>query len=164
MPYPEPDITSLPLGRHFAVLSKIYYGAFTNMLEQPDLDKYFTVLLMIEHLKDRCTQQCLANMGQIDKAQITHILDELTSKQYVVKTQNPRDRREYLIELTPKGKAMIPKIEAVMQELLEVAMKDVSEEDRKTFLRVLDTSHKNLSALPANPVHLQVISHKKQRK
>lgn len=164
MPYSEPDILSLPLGRHFAVLSKIYYGAFTNMLEQPDLDKYFTVLLMIDHLKDRCTQQCLANMGQIDKAQITHILDELTSKQYVVKAQNPRDRREYLIELTAKGKAMIPKIEAVMLQLFEVAMKDTSEEERLIFLKVLEASYKNLAALPANPVHIQVISHKKQRK
>jgi DNA-binding MarR family transcriptional regulator len=164
MPYSEPDILSLPLGRHFAVLSKIYYGAFTKMLEQPDLDKYFTVLLMIERLKERCTQQCLANMGQIDKAQITHILDELTAKQYVVKAQNPRDRREYLIELTPKGKAMITKIEAVMQQLYEHAMKDIPEEDRKTFLYVLETFYKNLSALPANPVHIQVISNKKHRK
>jgi DNA-binding MarR family transcriptional regulator len=164
MAYSESDILSLPLGRHFAVMSKIYYGAFTKILEQPDLDKYFTILLMIDRLKDRCTQQCLAKMGQIDKAQITHILDELTEKNYVIKSQNPRDRREYLIELTPKGKSMIPKIETVMKQLFEVAMKDISEDDRNIFLKVLDASHKNLSTLPSNPVHLQVISNKKHRK
>ena len=98
MPFSSEDILSLPLGRHFVVISRMYYGAFTKMLEQPDLDKYFTVLLMISNHPEKCTQQCLSKMGQIDKAQVTHILDELIEKGYVQKAQNPDDRREYLIQ------------------------------------------------------------------
>ena len=164
MPFYSEDILSLPLGRHFVVLSRMYYGAFTKMLEQPDLDKYFTVLLMISNHPEKCTQQCLSKTGQIDKAQVTHILDELIEKGYVQKAQNPDDRREYLIHLTEKGQQLIPKIKEAMQQLLDVAFADVSEDERTTFLKVLQSAYCNLSELPANPVTIQVVSNKKQTK
>jgi DNA-binding MarR family transcriptional regulator len=160
----QSDILSLPLGRHLAVTSKFYYGVLAKMLEDSGLDKYFTLLLMVDNCKEKCTQQYLAKLGHIDKAQITHMIDDCINRGYLLKEQNPEDRREYLIRLSEKAKKLIPRIRTTVDELYEIALQGVTHEEREIFLKVLFRAYCNLSKIPAEPLSFQFKTNKKVRK
>jgi DNA-binding MarR family transcriptional regulator len=164
MSSPQSDTSTLPLGRHLAVTSKFYYGVLAKMLEDTGLDKYFTLLLMVDNCSEKCTQQYLANLGHIDKAQVTHMVEDCIKRGYLLKEQNPLDRREYLIRLSPKAKGILPNIRQAVAELEGIAMEGISDNDREIFLKVLCRAYSNLSKIPAEPLSFQFKPNKKNRK
>lgn len=164
MPGVNCDMLNLPLGRHLAVTSKFYYGALAKLLEDSGLEKYYTLLLMIDNCEDKCTQQYLAKLGHIDKAQVTHMLDDLIERGYLFKEQNPEDRREYIIRMTDKAKQIVPQIRDAVKSLFHVTFEGISEEERIIFLKVLQKAFDNLSALPVEPISFKFQPSKKARK
>jgi MarR family transcriptional regulator, transcriptional regulator for hemolysin len=158
------DISALPLGRHLAVTSKFYYGVLTKMLEHTGLDKYFTLLLMVDNCREKCTQQYLAKLGHIDKAQVTHMIDDCIRRGYLIKEQNPEDRREYLIRLSPKSVHILPDIRNAVADLEDLAMEGISKEEQEIFKKVLCRAYNNLSQIPAEPISFQFKPQKKNRK
>lgn len=93
------------------MVTKPYWGSLVLKLEPIGIDKNFSVLILIEQKTD-CTQQFISDTLQIDKVSMVKIIDGFVKKQIVKRIQNLKDRREYFIELTPKGKKILPKIHA----------------------------------------------------
>jgi len=160
----QSESSTLPLGRHLAVTSKFYYGVLAKMLEDTGLDKYFTLLLMVDNCHEKCTQQYLANLGHIDKAQVTHMVEDCIRRGYLLKEQNPEDRREYLIRLSPKAEDILPNIRKAVADLEGMAMEGIPENERDIFMKVLCRAYQNLSKIPAEPISFQFKPNKKNRK
>ena len=112
---------TLPLGRSLALLAKTYFGALTKRLEHLEVERYYSILILIEDADKGCTQQFICDHLKIDKVSMVRILDYLTQKKYVKKVQNPEDRREYFVQLTPKAKKVMPEIHAAIDGLNELA-------------------------------------------
>lgn len=143
----------LPLGRHFSVLTKMYYGALTKRLEKLDVDRHYSVLIFIDEMNEKkCTQQFISDSLKIDKASMVRIIDTLVKKKYLVRASNPADRREHWMELTPKAKKDIPVIRDGIKELNKIAFQGLTKKETETFRNVLSLLYANLDKEPSDRI------------
>lgn len=84
------------------------------------------------------------HMGDVAKAfsvtlpAVTHIIDRLEQKQLVLRGDDPADRRVYVLELTPQGKALVQELHALQIGSLERVLARMSTEDRQRVVRGLE--------------------------
>jgi DNA-binding MarR family transcriptional regulator len=69
---------------------------------------------------------------------VTRLLDRMEAKELVRRQRCPRDRRQHLCWITPRGLAVLHKIDAVSQRAAEDVLKGLRTKDRATFVRLLD--------------------------
>ncbi len=69
---------------------------------------------------------------------ITRLLDRLEAKGFVKRQRCEKDRRQHLCWITPKGAALLEKLDQPMNELGEQIIKGLNHEERLTLIRVLD--------------------------
>jgi MarR family transcriptional regulator, transcriptional regulator for hemolysin len=149
---------ALPLGRHLAILTKMYYGALTKRLEHLEIEKHYSVLVLVDKSEQKCTQQYISDSLKIDKASMVRIIDYLVKKSYLVRTSNPNDRREHWLQLTPKALKNMPEIYKVVKELNEAALKGLNPEAVLLFNSTLSVICTNLAKIPADRI---VVNYKK---
>jgi len=84
------------------------------------------------------------HMGQVAKtfnvtlSAITQIVDRLVQKQFLTRGSNPTDRRVYILELTPEGKALVQELEKLQVEVLEPVLQRLSARDREHLIKGLE--------------------------
>jgi DNA-binding MarR family transcriptional regulator len=152
---------SLPMGRTLAILAKSYIAVLTKRLEHLEVERHYTILILIEDGKSHYTQQFICDHLKIDKVSMVRIIDKLISIGFVKRIQNPVDRREYFVELTPKAVAVMPEIHAAIDEVNKAALNGLSPEMQKLFYNQISTIQNNLDALPAQKIF---INYKKANK
>ncbi|GBL36164.1 hypothetical protein EMGBS15_17590 [Filimonas sp.] len=145
---------SLPFGRSLAIVAKSYFGALTKRLEHLEVERYYSILIVIEQSDKACTQQFLCTTLKMDKVSMVRIIDFLVAKDYVSKILNPNDRREYLLELTPKAMAVLPEIHQSIDAVNEAALKGISAEHQKELYSNISAILKNLEELPSQNVYI----------
>ena len=69
---------------------------------------------------------------------VTRLLDRLEAKELVRRQRCPKDRRQHLCWITPRGLAVLQKIDAVSQRAADDVLKGLRTKDRETFVRLLD--------------------------
>ena len=151
----------LPLSKICSMVTKPYFGALLHKMQHSQVEKSFSVLLLLEK-KQSYTQQCLSSALRIDKVSMVKIIDGFSKKGLVKRIQNPKDRREYFIELTPKGYKVLPEIHAAIEELNQEAFKGFKPAEIKTFYDSLFKVIQNVQDLPAS--HTLVFKIKKKLK
>ena len=84
------------------------------------------------------------HMGDVAKAfgvtlpAVTHIIDRLEQKQFVVRGDDPADRRVYVLELTPQGKALAQEMHSLQMQSLERVLARMSADNRQRVVRGLE--------------------------
>ncbi len=151
----------LPLARHLSVLVKMYYGALTKRLEHLEIERYFTILIFVEKNNVKCTQQYISDKLKIDKASMVRMIDDLVTKNYLVRTVNPNDRREHWISITSKAKKIMPIIHKEIKALNKIALNGLSENEQTVFNNAMCLIYQNLEQLPADRVF---VNYKKAKK
>lgn len=81
-----------------------------------------------------------------DQTNVTRLLDQLEKKRLVRREPNTEDRRSFLAYLTENGKEISEKIMQLELEIMEIALKDVSEEKIALWKEVLDEIAENINA------------------
>jgi DNA-binding MarR family transcriptional regulator len=69
---------------------------------------------------------------------ITRLLDRLEEKGFVKRQRCPKDRRQHLCWITPKGAALLEKLDVPAIDLGEHVIKGLNHEERLTLIRILD--------------------------
>ena len=144
-----------PLSLYFSFLAKQYIGAMISTLAHVELERYFVVLLVIDQNGETFTQQNLADYFGIDKASVVRVVGYLTEKGLIRRQINSKDRREYFLVLTEKGKALVPEIRQSIQGLNETALKHLTPQQTEQFFHSLNIIRRNLSAVPSEEVRLK---------
>ena len=62
------------------------------------------------------TQKALGDMLRIDRTSMVSLIDDLERKGYVVRRRHPRDRRAFLVQPTPSGRAAKVQAVAILDE------------------------------------------------
>lgn len=145
----------LPLGRQLAVLGRYYYGALTKKLSHLDIDRYYSLLLLLEQAETPVTQQMLGDQLHIDKASMVRVVDGMTEKGYIRRDVNPCDRRCHHISLTEQGKAILPEIRTAVAELNQAVMHGLSQAEINQFNHVLQLMATNLKGMPADEIQIE---------
>jgi MarR family transcriptional regulator for hemolysin len=154
------DLSQFPLGRRFSILTRLYYGALTKKLERLDIDRHFSILILLDTSDKECSQQYISDVMKTDKVSMVRIVDYLTGKGYIKRVLNPNDRREHHIRLTEKAKKIMPKIHKAVNELNRTATKGLSSKQVKNFNESLYILSSNLMDQPAHKV---TVNFKKQK-
>jgi len=87
-------------------------------------------------------QRC--HMGDVAKAfgvtlpAVTHIVDRLEQKAFMVRADDPADRRVYVLELTRKGMTVAQELQALRMRGLERVVAAMSADDRQQVIKGLE--------------------------
>lgn len=144
----------LPLGRSLAILAKTYYGALTKRLEHLEIERYYSILILIEIHGMNCTQQFICDELKMDKVSMVRIIDYLIEKKFVKKVVNSKDRREHFIQLTNKAIKLLPAIHKAIEEVNSAALKGINHDKRKELYAHLNAIQRNLAHLPSEKIFI----------
>ena len=84
------------------------------------------------------TRTRLTLLCDIDKAQVSRIINELCSRGYVVETEDESINYKKRLKLTPMGKSIAEEINKIVIKVFSYVSSDFSEEEISNFYRVYD--------------------------
>ena len=91
------------------------------------------------------TQQQLADQLQKDKNSVTKLVDAIEKKGFVVRKQNPHDRRANTLVLTEKANELKPGAKQKGISILDQILEGISEDELRSFLSTLRKLNTNMT-------------------
>ena len=91
------------------------------------------------------SQQQLADQMQKDKNSVTKLVDAIERKGFVVRQQNPQDRRSNTLVLTDKADRLKPGAKQKGISILDQMLVGIGEDELKNFLITLKKLNENMS-------------------
>jgi DNA-binding MarR family transcriptional regulator len=137
--------TEQPIGRIMSHAGKAFLRLLISRLHKVDIERNFYALLLIESGNNKITQQELAELLRTDKVSVVRIVDYLSDKGYVIRAKSPVDRRKYSLVLTAKAKKKIPVIKHALQEVTEIAFRNLKKNQIEEFYNTLHIINTNLN-------------------
>ena len=98
--------------------------------------------LCLRHLynnPDGLTRTKIVRLCDIDKAQVSRVINDLCSKGYVIETENESINYRKRLKLTPLGKDTTAKINNLILDLNSFVSSDIPEEDLAIFYKTFET-------------------------
>lgn len=97
--------------------------AIQRVLKQNNTGMTFEMLQIMHRLWtiQGVSQQYLAEKTAKDKACLTNLINNLEKKGWVVRQEDPSDRRNRLIYLTPEGEALAHRVKPLLKNIYEQA-------------------------------------------
>ena len=141
------DIPEFSFGRKFGLLGNLYFSVLSERLKHLGIEKNFSILVLIDKMGDHCSQKFIAETLHMDKTMMVGVLDHLEALDFIKRTQNPSDRRQYWIQLTEKGKAHMPEIREVVYTLNESVLAGLSPSEAVKFQKQLQLIYKNIQTI-----------------
>lgn len=138
------EITEFSFGRKFGLLGRLYHAELAKNLSYLGIERHFSVLVLLDKVGEKCCQKFLSDSLHIDKTMMVGVIDTLVKKGFIKRTQNPEDRREYWIQLTPKAKKHMPEIMSVVKKLNRAVMKGMTQTEVKQFHKYLQLIYNNV--------------------
>ncbi len=84
-----------------------------------------------------CSQEDLVNMFGMSKGNIAKILKKLEDDGFIIRQTNPENRRKYMLNVTEKGRELVPKYREVSRQWeREVGITQDDEELRKRIMQI----------------------------
>ena len=87
---------------------------------------------------DGLTRTRLVHLCDIDKAQVSRIINELSARGYVIETEDESINYKKRIKLTPMGKGVAAEINSLVLKVNSYVSKDFTEEEIEIFYKVFD--------------------------
>ncbi len=89
-------------------------------------------------------QAGLAELLDVEPISLMRILDKLQARGLVERRQHPRDRRVWLLYLTPEAHPSLDILRSLGEQTRAEALAGISDDDREKLMSVLDALHANL--------------------
>lgn len=128
---------------HRELSSTIYDGSIPDKKILNNTQLHIVMYLLRNMDRDVCQKELEAEI-HLKKASVTGTLDSLEEKGIITRTMCEDDKRKKFIKLTDKALNMKSQIMDRIDEVNTRVVKDISEEDLKTFLNVLEKMKENL--------------------
>jgi DNA-binding MarR family transcriptional regulator len=91
------------------------------------------------------SQQELADQMQKDKNSVTKLVDAIERKGFVIRRQNPDDRRSNTLVLTEKAETLKPGAKQKGISILDKMLEGISEDELRSFLVTLRKLNNNMN-------------------
>jgi len=135
------------LGHLATQFSKAVLRRINQVLQQggyPITGEQWTALVQIWNAEGQ-TQQQLGERLLKDKTTVARLLFSLETAGYIERRPGAADRREKTIHLAASGRAAMPRVVALVQNVLDEAGQGITPEDLDTCRRVLMRARLNLA-------------------
>lgn len=130
----------LLIGRLMSAL----YGAHDKALAPLGLTSRQGTVLLNCARHEANTPVELAFYNGIDVSSMSRLLDRLEQRGLVTRARSGTDRRKVIVELTPKGLALVKKGMPLAAEVAQAAWGNVTEREREVFQKVVQKVLGNL--------------------
>ena len=98
-------------------------------------------------------QAQLAGILDMEPITVSRHVDRMEKAGFVERSPAPQDRRVWLLNLTDKGKALLPGMREIAQGIFAEAQEGLSETERAILMKGLDQVVSNLSRKPGEVEH-----------
>jgi len=110
---------------------------FTQILSAWELHpSHYGILLLLEAI-GQASQQHLAQILTIDRANMVALLDVLEQRGFIERQADPLDRRRHIVKLTAVGHVELQQIRQAREEVDEVFFAGLDNEEQETLRRLL---------------------------
>lgn len=104
-------------------------------------------VLMALSANREVNQDFIAQFIGVDKGAVAKTLAKLEKRALVSRKQNPENKRENLVRLTENADPVLARMGEIYRTWADRAFENISEDELKTFERVIETLCRNTSAL-----------------
>ena len=131
-------ITPEQMGERYLAFHHRMFRAVNDEMNACGMSMARTKVLSRLHEQGPTRQNVLAAEFGLSPHSITDIVDSLERAGMAERRPDPTDRRAKLVAITDSGEAALDVANATRERLLKEIFGALSEEDRATFLRLLD--------------------------
>lgn len=133
-------------GRTLSIAQTSMFRHLSKLMKEADLPITPDQFRVLAHLwiSDGVVQTELAQSTNRNRANVTRIVDILEAKGIVERRDDPHDKRVFRIYLTDLGKSLQEETAKCAAKSVEDALKNITDEDRRITLRVLQKIILNL--------------------
>jgi DNA-binding MarR family transcriptional regulator len=131
-------ITPEQMGERYIAFHHRMFRAVNDEMNACGMSMARTKVLSRLHEQGPTRQNVLATELGLSPHSITDIVDTLERLGHAERRPDPTDRRAKLVAITKAGEAGLEVAKATKQRLLQHIFGAMSEEDRVTFIRLLD--------------------------
>ena len=110
-----------------------------------DLTREQVILLAHLHLEDGQMQKDLAFITERNKGSLARLVNTMEKKNFVVRIPSREDKRVNRIFLTKKGRQIFEKIRPVLHECKTAALKNLTQKEIDSTIKVLQKIQNNIS-------------------
>lgn len=123
--------------------------AVQRELKRNQVEMTFEMLQVMHPLWTRpgVSQQYLAEKTAKDKACLTNLVNNLEKKGWVIRREDPADRRNRLVYLTSEGEAMAAKVKPLLQKIYDRTGEKMNKKQMEACLNQLTQFHELLDKL-----------------
>lgn len=128
----------LMIGKYISILYRQAQGYLAGQMKELKIGsgQYAFLLALYQH--NGISQEELSNRLMIDKGTTAKAVSKLESAGYVVRKQNPEDRRSNLVYLTKNGWEVRSAVYDTLQEWTGLMLRDISSVEREILLNLLE--------------------------
>lgn len=135
-------------GYEMARISEVYLSTLSSIMKPFGIERYFAPLLYLCENSGKTTQKDLAEALKRDKVSTMRMVDYLSEKGLLIRTQDCNDRRCQILEVTDKALELLPKIKEGVQQTNDLLLRDFTEEEKVSFKKSMDKLFTTISSLP----------------
>ena len=124
------------------LLNALGSTTFRQLLWQraSELDLTYAQSQVLFHVADHpgCHMGDVAKAFRVTLPAVTHIVDRLEEKQFLERTDDPADRRVYILELTRAGRTLVDELHGLQMRGVEAVLRRMAAEDRQRVIKGLE--------------------------
>jgi DNA-binding MarR family transcriptional regulator len=127
------------LGFLLASLAKRTAARFMQLMQIEGIDIGHSGWIVLSRLweEDGLSQQEISDRSGVAKPNISTYIDNLEKEDYVVRVDDPADRRNYKIYMTQKAKRLKEKCQSLAQQSNDDTMQKLTSSEKETVLKLL---------------------------
>lgn len=140
-----PDLDRVFVGRR--LLGRVYgalLAAHDEALGPFGITVYQGSVLLNVARQEANTPAALAALNGLDISTMSRMIDRLEKKGLLTRAHSTKDRRQVLVRITPKGRAIVRKGLPVAQRVALRAWRGVTEQERQAFRSLVQKVLTNL--------------------
>ncbi len=123
-----------------------YCRTFTERkLREFDLTFGEQIIVMYLSANENVNQDTISKTFIIDKGMVAKTLNKLERKGFIMRKQNPNNKRENIISITQKGTDILNNMRAVLKEWNEILYEGMSKEDVASVKRLTGKMVENVA-------------------
>ena len=134
----ETKLIGIEIGKLRNRLYRIQKQSYIAEAETKLTVEEFILLNMINDKSDQISQNIAIATGK-NKSVVMRMIESLESKGLVVRTQNPDDRRENLLNITAEGEYVVAQYHVIERGITEYLTMDITPDKLNVFWEVLAT-------------------------
>jgi MarR family transcriptional regulator, lower aerobic nicotinate degradation pathway regulator len=91
-------------------------AGFKDVLARRGIRPLQYMLLLVLEANSAASQQQLCVAAGVDSGNMVELLDGLEALQYASRARDPRDRRRYVVSITPAGRSVLAELRQAVEE------------------------------------------------